>query len=193
MYKAKDSIYKEAARDLILRRLRKHVGEKEIRNCITLPNLNFSLEERILKLSNEAKMDCYEIDHSTYLEAKEKKPTSIQLKNQDVFLCDKEKPYSFIWLDFCNSYTEGFINKIAEFLSKVKFDKKAIFAVTLMKNRGTILKKNKFSKYYKDYKEKGIVYHLGSFIEGCVAAEKAVYSCKDVAAAASTMNVFIFK
>jgi hypothetical protein len=188
-YNKCDSIIKHGVREEIFDKL-KRLGNGP-KNCITLPNLNFWLETNIIRYYKGSKCDCYEMNPFIY--EKQKKlilNKSITLNNDDVFNCDFSKKYDFVWLDLCGGFTIFNIDNTIEMLNKLKFSKKALFALTLTTQR----QDSAVEKYknYPNYKHDGIIRHLSKYIEGVFFTDTIRYSCTDTSKRPQLMKTFIF-
>lgn len=194
-YNANASLYKQKIREMILKTVDKTVKDHStLHSFLSLSNTSFYLEEMLLNLYPKSQMDCFEMDKSVFERALNVVPNGIKLNFDNIFNADKSKPYSFIWLDFCNSYTDRLINQTIEFVSSVKFDKEAVLAITLNKKRGQASDKLSYAKYYPNYKDKGFAEHISHFINGKVESIKRMeYVCKDICPHGASMNLFIFK
>lgn len=195
MYRADKSQFKQGTREVILRELYSITpARKQVRNVVTLCNKNFWLERELLRKYPKCKVTSFEYDRRTYLQAEKKKPYRLKLLNENVFQHDfSETQYDFFWLDLCNSYSKETINNTIELLSKLHFAKNSMFVVTLNKARGR-MRALRYGEYYGNYKNSGVVYHLGAFIKANVSSVQVLqYACQDVSNKANQMQAFIFK
>lgn len=196
MYKANDSIYKRKVREILYNKTVKVVKGTNKR-FLSLCNTTFEIETKLLEKYTKSKCYCYEIDKDIYNKALKLAPKNITLINDDVHKFSEYEQvnthYSFVWLDFCCSYTEEFINKIIETVSTMQFAANAILAITLNKKRGRASNNIEFNKIYKNYKDRGFAKHIAPFINGNVTdIERLQYTCKDICPTGATMNLFIF-
>ena len=197
MYKANDSIYKRRTREILYNKV-VSVVKGTNKKFLSLSNTTFEIETKLLEKYKNSVFFCYEIDGAIYNKALKIAPEKVVLINDDVKNFSQYNPsvntkYSFVWLDFCASYTESIINTIVEIVNEIEFEDDAILAITLNTKRGKSASNLYFNKYYPNYKEVGIVRHIAPFIKGNVAeVEKLKYTCKDLCPTGATMNLFVF-
>src|SRR6185369_9999338 len=130
MYKNTNSNIKAEIRDYIYNKIEK----VNPTNCLTLPNLNFDLENKLSKIS---KVHCLEIDKNIYKQQKKLASNNITIKNKEAFdylKASKEK-FGGLWLDFCGSLTPTIKNNLLWLVQSNKLEKEAIIAITLLRGR----------------------------------------------------------
>jgi hypothetical protein len=195
MYNAVDSEYKIRIRRMLVNRVKSHLeGTYDNHEFLSLCNTSFDLEAQLKTNYPNANITCYENNELIYNEAKKHRPSYVKLLKEDIYKAPKDKEYSFIWLDLCNSYTEATINSIVEFIRQLKFKDKGVFALTLNRKRGKRNDTLLFNKQFKNYKDEGIVTHIGNFMNSnIVDVERIEYLCKDISTKAGSMNLFVFK
>jgi hypothetical protein len=193
VYNANKSLIKQASREKLFYILQGHWNSKKPKTILTLPNTEFYLEQQLHRLYKGSKIVGYEKHKGTFKKALKHKPGYVKLVNDDVFNAAVDKPYDFIWLDFCNRMHDDFVNKIIKFISKVKFNPNAVLVFTFAA-RGTSDKSTGYSEFYTNYKYKGFPNHLNTFLSRPAAQVQYFnYANKDLNARATTMTVFIFK
>lgn len=162
------------------------------KNCLTLPNLNFWLETNIIYKFKGSKCNCFEMNPFIYEQQRELKLSkSIILNNDNIFNCDIDKKYDFVWLDLCGGFTTHNIDNIIELLDKIKFSKRSLFALTLTTQRQDNAVK-KYSEKYPNYKHDGIIRHLSKHIEGVFFTDTYRYACTDTSIRPQLMKTFVF-
>ena len=122
--------YKKYIRENVLLHL------NECQCVLTLPNLYFNLEQKLLK--NKIKVDCVEIKKDIYLQQIEIAPKEIKLFHSDIQMLDLDN-YDGIFLDLCGPLTYSLYHT----LSNIKVGTKV--AITLLMARET-----KFAQHYID-------------------------------------------
>lgn len=162
------------------------------KTCITLPNLNFWLENIIIESYPGSKCYCYELNPFIYQEQKKiNLSKNIKLINDDIFDCNHNKVYDFVWLDLCGGFTVKNIDNTINMLQNLKFSKRSIFALTLTTQRQDNAV-DVYEKKFKNYKEIGIKNQLKKYIDGVLFTETIDYKCLDTSNKAQIMKVFVF-
>ena len=101
---------------------------KDCKSVITLPNLYFDLEAKLLKKS---KVVCYEYDKNIYFQQQSLAPKKIQLELGNILSADT-KSVDGMFLDFCGPFKE----KMIPFLKEVNSGSK--IAVTFLAARESL-------------------------------------------------------
>jgi hypothetical protein len=190
--KTKSSI-KQRIRELLLRHAVEHMvrGPKRF---LTLPHLNFFVEDFLLEHYPGSEGVCYESDKAVWKKGIKKAPKGIDYVNEDVFKAKPVGEFDFVWIDLCNAYTDETISDIVVFLKQTCFAKYGVFALTLMHQRGHGDNDLIIGRHYPYYKTKGIMEHLVQFINRDVKEVRLEqYKCHDTHVNAASMNLFIFK
>lgn len=194
MYNKQESTVKQEIREVLLKHLDKQ--GKSPKRCLTLANTNFWLEENIIKKYPGSKCTSVEYDEEVYKCQKKVLKESlyrgdIKLTNGNVFDYNFRGIYDFLFIDLCGGYTINNINGILEIATKANFNKNAIFAFTLCTQRQDS-GANLYGQFYKDYKNKGVIKHLGQFLD-IKEAYVISYHCSDLSSKAAQMKLFICK
>lgn len=193
MYRAKDSAVKSAVRKLLYNEVTKNWQGSGVRNILTLSNSNFELETMFLN-HYLCKITCLEYDKVTFNRAKRNKPPMVNMLYGDLFKFNNTGfAYDFIWMDLCNSYYEGLLNKVTKFISGTIMHHNSTFAVTFCKGRG-FLADSVINEYYPHFKDAGIGQYLTQFFNRTPKEIKIVdYKCFDISVSATPMSLIIFK
>lgn len=200
MYVAKDSIYKQAVREKLYSIVTSHIPKSSEGNILTLSNSVVSLESRILEHIKGtwgylgSRIICYERDPQVFniLLSKVGKSARYCPIYGDIFDSKLRCDYSFVWLDFCNSYTDDFITRIIGLVEKIKFNEKSVLSITLSRRRGTAEQNLEYNKYFKDYKKLGFAQHILKFLPPVAKVNKIDYTCSDLCSRGTPMTVFNF-
>lgn len=196
MYVAQDSAYKQIAREKLFEKITSHIPYSPLKknyNFLTLSNTVLWLERSLRDYYNKP-VTCYEFDEEIYESIKQQpNRRRIHVVHDDVFNYTSDIPMTFMWLDFCNSYRDEFITKILTFIQTIKWDNKAVLAITLNRKRGNSNEDLEYNKYYKNYKDVGFTRHIVPFIAGkVVKVDRMQYTCLDSSIYGGNMNVFTF-
>lgn len=202
MYSAKESVYKQETREHLYNIVIDHLGAPSSEmNFLTFPNLNLSLEEKLLEKYPNSWINAYEMHELTYKKLKKliNNPRILPIYG-DIFECERVEDYephdklSFVWLDFCNSYCDNFLEKLIQLIADIDFENKAILSVTLNKRRGTASENLYYNNFYPNYKDEGFALHIADVIgrQNIQEIERMTYICKDISIYCGCMNVFTF-
>ncbi len=192
MYKAAESIYKQAVREELYRKVTDHVPVGGNHKFVTLSNTAFWLEKSLTS-RYASKATCYEMDKKVFSQISNMNLPGIQPVLDNLFNYSDSEPVSFAWLDFCNSYTDNLMTKIADLVNKMVFAERSVLSITLNKKRGQRGTEMALNKHYPNYKDEGFATHMAQFIQGNVQkVERMQYICSDICTRGAFMNVFTF-
>lgn len=192
MYVQNDSIVKNRIRELLFEEVKS--STKTIKRFITLCNTSFNIETNILERFKNSKGICYEFDKRIFKKAEKNKPGKITLLNTSIYNHEFKEEVDFIWLDLYNSYTDTVLTNIVEFTKKIKWSNNAIYAITLNLKRGCSNDNLFYGKHFTNYKKKGVINHIGQFIQANVESVKTYqYTCSDINPMGASMYLIIFK
>lgn len=186
-YNKQDSKIKSGVREFLYMHALSHLPDDKLLNILTLPNTNFELEVRLAH-SRRCHVQCCESDVDVYNRAVV--PSGIRLYNTNVFELSGHT-FDFVWLDYCNSYSDITVNNTLSFLHKNKFADKALFAVTFMKGREQ--RPITYEQFYPNYKLSGFPKHISPFIGNVKNCRVMQYSCKDLPGRQAPMVLHMFK
>ena len=194
MYIAQESEYKQAVRDKLFKMITSHCPANQKMNAVTLCNTAFYLERRLIEHYKNCTIDCFERDKEIFRKiAETPNMQTIYPYCEDIFNAKfEDDKYSFVWLDFCNSYTDDFMTKLVTLLQRIPFANKAVLSITLSKNRGQAESDMVYNSMFPNYKEEGFAHHMRLFLPPVEKISKIKYACVDISEKSSSMNVFNF-
>jgi hypothetical protein len=130
-------------------------------NALTLPALEFEIEQKLLRDNKYCTLNMCEINPEVYKKQKKHKlltnqsstytTQSIHHYNHDVFELSGVLDLNFVWLDLCSYLTESLFTKLINFLSGTTFLPYGVFAITLMSSRECKDAKKFYSRLQRQY------------------------------------------
>lgn len=192
MYRAKDSVYKQLVRNYLYSSVVNHVPKSTTHCFATLSNTCFVLEDQLLNHYKSAVCFSYERDRKIYNEARLIAPEKVVVIKENIFNMWVGAKYSFVWLDFCGSYTDEFMTNIARLVSKLQWRNKSVLSITLARTRGKGNDGLLYNELFKNYKDEGFATHMLQFLPNVENVTRVQYRCADVSTKAVPMNVFNF-
>lgn len=194
---------KQKVRDKIITTIQKEFKGKYSVRGLSLPNLNFNIEDTINKSFKESCVDCLEIDPKVY-----NRQLSLPMSNnkffykEDVFKWLKTtwiKGYDWMFLDFCGALQNKVKNNLLELVQSDKLKDNCIIAITLLKGReaANVIKfTNKLNITPEQWRTTKLVEDLQFFAQQKNRSVKLLWSkeySSELQKTASTMKVLVLK
>ncbi len=126
-----DSIYKNQCRSVILTKIMTKFpfATNKAINTVTLGGEDFKMEKR-LQMFYDTKGISYEMNSESFINAKKKAPTDIEVINDNIFNHKYSGNEQLIWFDFMTALRYKNVNQLIEWILNNPIKNDTIFAVT---------------------------------------------------------------